>query len=264
VVDQSTRGSPSGGHGYDGPVAASGTGRVQRIALVGMGRSGTSFLARFLAASGVFFDQNGKGKKLEHPEAREINDAICAERFGAHEGLPYGRLPDGDIEVGEPWTAKVAAFVAQMDGRAEAAGARYWAVKDPRLTILHRLWLPEIDIAVGIFRDPFQVVASYLKQDWVHGLRKRGTTLRYWTRFNSSLLKIAGEANSDRPVYVLDFNADMPAQLEHLCSRLGIPRNEKAFALYRATEDHEAGFASPASLEAKKLHSQLITVRNLL
>jgi hypothetical protein len=229
-----------------------------------MGRSGTSFLAQFLATSGVFFDQHDKGTKLEHPEAREINDAICAGRFGAHEGLPYGRLPNDEIEVGEPWAAKVEAFVAQMDTKAEGERARYWAVKDPRLTILHRLWLPEIDIVVGIFRNPFQVVASYLKQGWVHGVRKRATTLRYWTRFNRSLLEIAGEGSSDHPVYILDFNADMPAQLENLCSRLEIPRNEEAFALYRATGNQEAGRASPAALEAKKLHSQLVTVRNLL
>ena len=228
-----------------------------------MGRSGTSFLAQFLETSGVFLDQDLKKGKFEHREAREINDTICAQRFGARSGLPYGRLPDDEIEVGEPWPAKVATFVAQMDAKAEAAGARYWAVKDPRVTIFHRLWLPEIDIVVGIFRDPFQVVSSFVRRGWVDGLGKRGTTLRYWTRFNRSLLEIADTASPDHPVYVLDFNADMLAQLENLCSGLGIPPNAEAFALYRETDNQEAGVASLAAFEAKKLHSRLVTARNL-
>lgn len=229
-----------------------------------MGRSGTSFLARFLAASGVFFNESEAGSKLEHPAVREINDAICAERFGARDGLPYGRLPDDEIAVESPWPERVRAFAQSMDGCAEAAGVATWAVKDPRLTILHSLWLPEFDAVVAIFRDPFQVVGSYLKKGWIHGPRKRGTTLRYWTRFNRSLLTIAAETRADRPLYVLDFNADMPKQLATLCERLAIPLRPEALTLYRATGNEEGGRRSPAAREAKRLYPELLALRNLL
>ena len=239
---------------------------VKRMALVGMGRSGTSFLAQFLSKSGVFFDQGpGKAGKLEHPMAREINDGICTEIFGATKGLPYGRLPATEIHIGEPWTGRVAGFVEHMDRLAAENGApAYWAVKDPRTTILHSLWLDQFDVIVAIFRSPYQVVGSFLKQGWIHGLRKRWTALRYWTRFNRSLLAIQAENRGGKPIYVLDFNADMPKQLANLCERLGIPRNEEAFALYRDTANREAGRLSPASRQANSVYKELLRVRNLL
>lgn len=229
-----------------------------------MGRSGTSFLGQFLAASGVFFDENEAGSKLEHPDARAINDAICTDRFGARDGLPYGTLPNEEIQVGEPWPARVAGFAEAMDRKAEAANAAQWAVKDPRMTILHSLWLPEFDAVVAIVRDPFQVVGSYLKKGWIDGARKRGTTLRYWTRFNRSLLAAAAQNPPGRPFYVLDFNADMPAQLATLCERLEIPLRPEALALYRATGNEEGGRRSPAAREAKRLYPELLALRNLL
>jgi hypothetical protein len=238
--------------------------RVRRIAVVGMGRSGTSFLAQFLAASGVFFEEGGKRSKLEHPEARAINDAIFAERFGARDGLPYGTLPAEEVTVGDPWPGRVRAFAQAMDARAEAADAGSWAVKDPRLTVLHSLWLPEFDAVVAIFRDPFQVVGSYLNKGWIHGPRKSGITLRYWTRFNRSLLAIAAETPADRPLYVLDFNVDMPKQLANLCERLELPRRAEALSLYRATRNEERGRRSPAARNATRLYPELLALRNLL
>jgi hypothetical protein len=247
-------------------VETGGERRVKRIALVGMGRSGTSFLAHFLSKSGVFFDQDSfKSRKLEHPMAREINDMLFTIMFGAKTGLPFGILPASEIHVGQPWPGKVAGFLKHMDQLAIENGTPgYWAVKDPRTTILHSLWLDQFDVIVAIFRNPYQVVGSYLKQGWIHGPRKRGTALRYWTRFNESLLAIHSENHGQKPMYVLDFNADMPRQLANLCERLAIPQRDDAFALYRDTADWEAGRLSPASRQANKLYAELLKIRNLL
>ena len=73
---------------------------IQRIAIIGMGRSGTSFLTRFLGKSGVYLGElPNKFGKYEHPLGRGINEEILAECFGAREGLPYGRLPTARLQA---------------------------------------------------------------------------------------------------------------------------------------------------------------------
>jgi hypothetical protein len=247
--------------------------RPQRIAVVGMGRSGTSFLAEFLAASGVYFDERslpkkGKQRKLEHPFVREINDAILAERFDAKHHPPYGRLPEDEIEgLGEPWRPKVEAFVQAMDGKAADGGARYWSMKDPRTTILHSLWLDRFDVILGIFRQPADVVASYLAQGWIHGLRKRKTALGYWIRFNRSLLRIHEEHAGRKPMYVVDLDDDVRRQLENLCARLELPVDEEALALYRPSRiSRRSGLLSRrlVSSEARATYDELTRLKNLL
>jgi hypothetical protein len=247
--------------------------RVKRIALIGMGRSGTSFVAEFLARSGVNFDEDGlpsKGKqrKFEHPLAREINDAVLAEHVGAREHPPYGKLPKTEIYLEEPWRSRVADFVGYMDRMAASDGvSQYWAVKDPRTTILHSLWLEKFDIIVAIFRNPLHVVDSYLAKGWIHGLRKRRTALRYWTRFNQSLIAIHNQYAGVKPMYVIDFNADVPKQLANLCARLAIPEAEGAFALYKpGRESNRLGLMSRLRLagDASRTYEELMLLRNLL
>ena len=127
---------------------------IQRIAIIGMGRSGTSFLTRFLGKSGVYLGElPNKFGKYEHPLGRGINEEILAECFGAREGLPYGRLPTAEIDVDERWRPRVAEFVEYMDRMATSNGASgYWAFKDPRTTILHSLWIDDFDIEHSTFQ----------------------------------------------------------------------------------------------------------------
>jgi hypothetical protein len=247
---------------------------MKRLAVIGMGRSGTSFLASFLARSGVYFDDvkladKGKFRKAEHRGAREINDAILKERFAADANPPYGNLPADEIVLEEPWPSRAAAFVAQLDERAAAVdpAPAYWGVKDPRITVLHSAWLDKFDVLVGIFRDPLDVVESYLAQNWVHGDDPRGTALAFWTRFNQSLLAIPA-IYPDKPLHVVDFNADVPAQLETLCNRLELPRVEAAFDLYQESRQRGSRFLQPLRRarmprEAKETYERLRGLRNL-
>jgi hypothetical protein len=231
-----------------------------------MGRSGTSFLAHFLSRSGVFFNlDSSKSRKLEHPMAYEINKAICISLFGARKGLPFGKLPEYEIQVGDPWPRKVVSFVEHMDWEAAVNGAPpYWAVKDPRLTILHSLWLDEFDVVVAIFRDPYQVVSSFIRREWITGLRKQEVALRYWSRFNKSLLVVHAQNCGKKPLYIVDFNKNMPRQLTHLCEHLRIPLNEDALALYKDSANREEGRHNIASREANEVYDELLRVRNLL
>jgi hypothetical protein len=233
----------------------------ERIAVIGMGRSGTSFLAQFLAKSGVCFgERSAKYSKFEHPRAREINDAILEERFGAREGLPYGTLPEAEISVDGSWRDKAVDFIAYMDRIVVSEGDfRYWAFKDPRTTILHSLWLDDFDVLVAIFRHPVDVVASYLARSWVE---RPETALAYWDRFNRSLLTINARYAGDKPLYVVDHNGNVPRQLENLCARLGLPRNEAAFGLYRETERRESPLGALPP-EVTQTYDELLALRNL-
>ena len=113
---------------------------VQRIAVVGMGRSGTSYLTEWLERCGVFVGHVNWAH--EHPLARLINDTILEHDYGARPGLPYGELPPAEITVPEEWHANAGCFIRSMDSLAREAGARTWAFKDPRTTLLHTLWIP--------------------------------------------------------------------------------------------------------------------------
>jgi hypothetical protein len=75
---------------------------MRRIAVIGMGRSGTTFLTEFLSKCGVFLDN--VNWVYEHELVRLINDSILAQQFGAVEDwLPYGKLPKQEIELSEYW-----------------------------------------------------------------------------------------------------------------------------------------------------------------
>jgi hypothetical protein len=238
---------------------------VKRLAVIGMGRSGTSFLARFLAKSGVYFGERPGAKlgKLEHPMGREINDGILAERFGARDGLPYGRLPEAEILVDERWQEKARAFLEYMDRQAEQEGVSgYWGFKDPRTTVLHSLWLDDFDVIVAVFRRPADVVASYLAMDWIHGMRRRAVGLRYWIRFNRSLLTVHERYAGEKPMYVLDFDADVPKQLATLCERLALPVEKAAFRLYARVAGR--GLLGLSAREMTRTYNRLLEIRNLL
>jgi len=235
---------------------------IKRIAVIGMGRSGTSFLAQFLAKSGVLFEAPGKKlSKHEHPAAREINEAILAG-YGAKNGRPYGRLPAEEIPVDDRWRPKAAEFIEHMDRIAAGnGGADYWAFKDPRTTVVHSLWLDDFDIVAAIFRHPADVVSSYLAPGWI---KKGGIALDYWIRFNRSLLTVNQRYASEKPVYILDFNDDIPEQLATLCERLGLPQNDEAFSLYSKPDSRERPTGLKHEAEAQRIYEELRQVRNLL
>lgn len=198
--------------------------RPTRIAVVGMGRSGTTIVTELLGRAGVFLDKVNWAS--EHDEARKINDGYLERRFGAVPGrLPYGRLPDEEILVTEPEVRLAAEkFVEAMDAR---AGGSVWAFKDPRTTILHDLWLGHIDVVIACVRRPDHVVDSYMKQGWIEGWRPRRIALTYWCRFNQSVLAILGGAGEYHR-YVLEVANDLLPQLDAVFPELGLTLRDQA------------------------------------
>lgn len=235
---------------------------MKRIAVIGMGRSGTSFITQFLSECGVYVDE--VGDKFEHTLTRQINDAILEQEFGAKHGLPYGKLPDAELELSEKWHKKTKEFIAYIDAQAaEKSTSPYLAFKDPRTTVLHTLWIDYFDIVVGIYRRPEQVVESFLSKKWITGWRAQRTALNYWMRFNQSLLHVAAQRGG-KPMFVVDYNADMNAQTARLGAALGLPVPENARAVFNPERNH-FGEAKPLhDAAADAMYARLQQLRNLM
>ncbi|MBI4771000.1 MAG: hypothetical protein HY784_11490 [Chloroflexi bacterium] len=246
---------------------------MKRLLILGMGRSGTTFITELLAACGVYL--GAVNWAFEHEGARAINDGYLAQHCGARRGLPYGRLPPAEIEPGPQWQAPAAAFVARMDGLARAARRPYWTFKDPRSTVLHRLWADYFDAFVGMFRAPQQVVASYLSQKWITGWDRRKIALAYWKRFNQSLLclchactlpapparEAGGEGLRGKPFFMLDYNAPMLPQVEALCRVLDLPLTPAARALYNPRRNHFNLSDLPRDRQTRAIYEALLSTR---
>ena len=235
---------------------------MRRIALLGMGRSGTSFLTEFLGICGVYLDDVNWAH--EHELARLVNDSILASEFGARAGLPYGKLPNEEIELSDYWHQMASFFVKYMDSRAQLRGPfAYWAFKDPRTTILHRIWLDHFDVIVGMFRAPQEVTASYIGKEWITGFRKETIALNYWKRFNRSLLHVYRTWGSKKPVYILDYNRNLESQTVLLCDKLQVVMTDKARTLFARDLNHYPNPHFPSDQEAVSIYRDLHAVSSV-
>jgi hypothetical protein len=233
---------------------------MQRMMIVGMGRSGTTYLTEFLGKCGVFLDEVNWA--YEHELARLVNDSVLVQEFGAKPGLPYGRLPAKEIKLSDSWHTLARFFIKYMDSQAKAnSPLLYWAFKDPRTTILHDIWLDHFDIIIGMFRAPQEVVASYLGQGWIKGLWRRRQALQYWKRFNRSLLYIYQTCKGKKPVYILDYNGDIIEQTTLLCKKLGISLTEEARSLFDSSRKHYNHTELPRDKEAVEIYQTLRSIR---
>jgi hypothetical protein len=233
---------------------------MKRILIFGMGRSGTSFLANFLALSGVY--SGGLTGKYEHPEGRRINGGIL-EEYGARAGLPYGTLPDEEIHA-ESRVGEVFKFIEKMDDECNQAGFSQWFYKDPRSTVLRSLWQDHFDIFISTFRKPEEVITSYCKKGWVIGDDARTIMLNYWCRFNRDLLRAWDELEgSEKPHYMLDFNGDVRIQVESLCRKLNIEPNEKALSLFDDEKKHYHASGEVFTPHVQTIYDRLIYHANL-
>jgi hypothetical protein len=234
---------------------------MRRIVILGMGRSGTTYLTELLDKCGVYVDTVNWAH--EHDLARIINDTLLEREFGARPGLPYGNLPDEEINPSEYWRTLARMYVDYMSGMAEKAGAASWTFKDPRTTVLGPMWLPHFDVVLGMFRTPQEVMDSYTGQKWVTGWGAKKTVLGYWKRFNRSLLTIYKQNQGVKPTFLLDYNQDHGAQAAVLCEKLGLPLTDEARNLYKLSLKHYTAENFPADPEAAEIYRGLREARIL-
>jgi hypothetical protein len=232
---------------------------MRRIVILGMGRSGTTFVTEFLGKCGVYLDEVNWA--YEHELARMINDTVLEREFGARAGLPYGKLPKHEIQLSAYWGSMASFYVKYMDARAQIKGnVAAWAFKDPRTTVLHNIWMDHFDTVIGVFRAPQEVTASYVGKGWIAGFRKQSVALDYWKRFNRSLLSVHAACEGKKPVYILDYNRDMESQTRLLCERLDIPVSDEAQLLFSQALNHYPSETLPEDSEAVLLYRRLQSI----
>jgi hypothetical protein len=147
------------------------------VIVIGMHRSGTSMLTRFLQESGIFMGKE-KGKNDEAFFFQEINDWILYQA-GATWDNPYNMRFINDYFVrhissaiharlSSVWLKKYLGLARTIRYRSIDNLDIPWGWKDPRTTLTLPIWktlFPEARL-VHIYRNPVDVAASLRKREY--------------------------------------------------------------------------------------------------
>lgn len=160
-------------------------GTVRAHAILGMHRSGTSWLAGSLEEKGLGLGEvneaapyNSKGTR-EHDRVQEIHAAVMRQSGGSW------RNPPKRVVWPEDAIAELKAFVDDMNRAHEQ-----WGFKDPRSVFLLDEWrnaLPEGLALVGIYRHPRAVARSLAARRF--GPVDTDEGIRLWCAYNDALVK---------------------------------------------------------------------------
>lgn len=217
------------------------------VVVLGMHRSGTSFLVRALNLAGLWLGEpahlatiegramsgNPKGN-YEHREAVAINELILRRSSGAWFSPPPQIL--GDAGDGQ----RIRAFCARLQATRPREYAR-WGWKDPRTVLTLDVWrgtLPCRLFAVATFRHPTAVARSLLMRNRLP--LDAGYAL--WCHYNRQLLRHL----QTLPHVLVRFDVDaaqLIARTLSLCTTLQLRADESAItawhdaALVRNTAD---------------------------
>ncbi len=198
--------------------------------VAGMHRSGTSLVARLLAASGLYCgpptqlvapapdNADGFGENLQF---LRLNDDILA-RFGGFWDRPPV-LPPG-------WASSPR--LSRLRQRAERLLAGYrgrepWFWKDPRNSLTLPFWLamiPDLRVVVCV-RDPSEIVASLGRR----GRRPGVDGWALWLAYNRQVLA-ATPVERRVVTHYAAYLHDAPAELERVTGALGLSLSPETIA----------------------------------
>ena len=202
------------------------------VMIVGMHRSGTSFLTGSLQLAGLELGNHSAWNPHNLKGNRENLDIVnFHERLLAARDMAWDRPPEGALEWTEQETADARALIAGYEG------VRLWGFKDPRSLLLVHGWqklLPELHF-VGVFRHPGAVASS---------LRARGDmdeqrALALWRHYNARLL----ELHKRRSFPLLCFDEpehELHGKLNRVIRSLGLRELEEDRFFHGELRHHEA------------------------
>lgn len=186
----------------------------QALMVVGMHRSGTSFLTGSLQQAGLELGQhsdwnphNLKGNR-ENQDVVAFHDALLARHACAWD-LP----PSAAIEWSEQDKARARRLISDY------RGVPHWGFKDPRALLLVEGWqalLPNLQF-VGIFRHPRAVARSLDAR----GGMPEAQAFMLWQAYNKRLI----ELHERNPFPLLCFDEDeqvLSDKLDQLLPELGL------------------------------------------
>lgn len=216
---------------------------ASHIVILGMHRSGTSFLAQALAKAGLFVGEKllgGDRPKYDnltgHWEDSEIvavNDEILQASGGAWD------QPPSDLTVLPDTAERMGALIERFETHA-ASG---W--KDPRTVLTYPAWKPYLRAPqlVACFRHPLEVAQSLHTRDNLP-IEK---CLVLWRTYNARLLDIARREPHVHWFFYQDDRSITLAMLEQLCGRLGLQYTPEVASSFNSLLKHQA--ASGESLD---------------
>lgn len=205
----------------------------QPVLILGMHRSGTSYLASLLQSLGVFIGDDLIGAQLGNPRGHfeercllEFHQKALAARIG-----DAGRAFDDGMMHGQPFdfepTPAEATEAAAILDRLRRPGP--WGWKEPRTALFAEFWfglLPSAK-AVLVYRHPLEVHDSMLRRRHWDQVLFPAQVLQAYTNYNRTLL--ACRARRPGSFQVLNANAafaQRPALVASLCAFLGLTAPE--------------------------------------
>lgn len=186
----------------------------QALMVVGMHRSGTSFLTGSLQQAGLELGQHSAWNPHNTKGNRE-NQAIVAfhDALLARHGYAWDKPPQAALAWTEQEQTQARKLINQY------RGVPHWGFKDPRALLLVDGWLtllPNLQF-VGIFRHPLAVARSLDAR----GGMPQEQAFALWLAYNKRLL----ELHEHTPFPLLCFDEDehlLSEKLDHLLPELGL------------------------------------------
>lgn len=220
------------------------------LMVVGMHRSGTSFLTGSLQEAGLELGEhsawnphNLKGNR-ENQSIVALHDAILMRQ-----GYAWDNPPEEILQWSEAENYKAKRLIRQYRGVA------HWGFKDPRALLFLDNWqvlLPDLQF-IGIFRHPAAVARSLNARGEMHEEK----AYKLWQIYNQHLIKL----HERSPFPLLCFDQDESLLLEKLdCSlqQLGLtpPIGERFFS---AELKHHRVQESAMPAELQDIYSNLLS-----
>ena len=196
------------------------------VVVLGMHRSGTSFLMGSLQRAGLHLgtvsnwnEHNRRGNR-EQSDVVALNDAVLAAN-----GAAWDHPPTRPVR----WSADHLQEARQIIR--ENSDPTGWGFKDPRTLLTLRGWQQELSkpTFVGTFRHPMAVVESLQKRAAYGGIDMTlGHCLSLWHTYNACLLAQYRAA----PFPIVSFDAPAPElqrQVNHVAHQLGLQPGPSTF-----------------------------------
>jgi hypothetical protein len=225
---------------------------VRVHALVGMHRSGTSWLAGSLQERGLAMGDVNESATYNAKGTRE-NDTLQAIHAGVlRDAEGTWRKPPRRIVWSDSRRQALEAFIADMNAR-----HTHWGFKDPRTLFLLDEWtaqVPHLEF-VGIFRHPDAVARSLAKRDFSPVGRRQ--SLKLWRLYNERLVDLHRRAafpsmRFDAPP------AELLATLEQVARSLDLPGAEGPGAFFDKELVHESSPDTAVPMPCRSIWKYLV------
>ncbi len=221
------------------------------VPILGMHRSGTSFVARVLHEAGVYLGESLMGVEssnlLGHWEswgAVAINEEILSDSSGSWKNPPAHIVPTIQTQQ------KITSFIQQLNTKLPAG----W--KDPRTTLTFPLWEKSLNgyCLIACFRHPLSVAHSLATRD---GLPLQ-EGLDLWVDYNQALKNYCEDKKAE--VFWFDYDAD-PAEhfliIQAILKKLGLNPTARSMNLFNPHLKHHQFSGATGDAKVDDLYAYL-------